>query len=190
LSGREAYLELYLAHRAALVDYAAPIVGDRARAEDVVQEAWLRFSAAAEKERADADRIAQPIGYLYRIVRNLATDVARRLSADSWTEAAPALEETAAPGADPEQQAADRNALRIVAAALAELPPRTRLAFDLHRFGDKTFAEIGRQLGISQTRAHNLVQEALAHCMRHLAGSAEEIGVSNVSSLKGAKDDG
>ncbi len=184
MSGREAYLELYLAHRAALVDYAAPIVGDRARAEDVVQEAWLRFSAAAEKDRAEAERIAQPIGYLYRIVRNLATDVARRLSADSWTAATPALDETAAPGADPERQAVDRNALRIVAAALAELPPRTRLAFELHRFGDKTFAEIGRQLGISQTRAHNLVQEALAHCMRRLAGPTEENPSANVSSIR------
>ncbi len=189
LSGREAYLELYLAHRAALVDYAAPIVGDRARAEDVVQEAWLRFSAAAEKDRAEAERIAQPIGYLYRIVRNLATDVARRLSADSWTEASPALDEAAAPGADPERLAADRDALRIIAAALGELPPRTRQAFDLHRFGEKTFAEIGRALGISQTRAHNLVQEALAHCMRRLAEPGEEIPASNVSYLKRTGDD-
>ena len=185
LTGREAYLELYLAHRAALVDYAAPIVGDRARAEDVVQEAWLRFSAATEKERAEAERITQPIGYLYRIVRNLATDVARRLSADSWTEDTPALEAAPAPEADPERQAVDRDALRVVAAALDELPPRTRLAFDLHRFGDKTFAEIGRQLGISQARAHNLVQEALAHCMRRLAGSTEENPSANVSSLRG-----
>lgn len=162
---------MYLAHRAALVDYAAPIVGDRSRAEDVVQEAWLRFATASEKGRSDAERIAHPVAYLYRIVRNLAVDFARRLAAESWQgESSPDLERAPASEASPEQQAADRAELRLVAAALAELPPRTRLAFDLHRFGDKTFEEIGRQLGISQTRAHNLVQDAVAHCMRRLAG--------------------
>ena len=32
-----AKLRLFLAHRTALIDYATPIVGDRAQAEDVVQ---------------------------------------------------------------------------------------------------------------------------------------------------------
>ncbi|MCD6074877.1 MAG: hypothetical protein K0Q70_1760, partial [Rhodospirillales bacterium] len=39
-----AKLTLFLTHRTALIDYAAPIVGDRSRAEDVVQEAFIRFS--------------------------------------------------------------------------------------------------------------------------------------------------
>ena len=65
-------LDLFLAHRSALIDYAQPIVGCRARAEDVVQEAYLRFAAATDRERPADDRILQPVGYLYRIVRNLA----------------------------------------------------------------------------------------------------------------------
>jgi len=70
-------LQLYLAHRAALLDYAAPIVGCRARAEDVVQEAWLRFS----RQQDDAD-IRHPASYLYRIVRNLALDQTRRTATE------------------------------------------------------------------------------------------------------------
>ncbi|MGU9546296.1 sigma factor, partial [Bacillus cereus] len=66
-------LKLYLAHRAALLDYAAPIVGCRSRAEDVVQEAWLRFS----RQEEDA-AIRHPASYLYRIVRNLSLDLTRR----------------------------------------------------------------------------------------------------------------
>lgn len=66
-------LQLYLSHRAALLDYAAPIVGCRARAEDVVQEAWLRFS-----RQDDSADIRHPASYLYRIVRNLALDQTRR----------------------------------------------------------------------------------------------------------------
>lgn len=70
-------LKLFLDHRATLVDYATPIVGDRMRAEDVVQEAYIRFAPGAA-DGAAAGRVAQPVGYLYRIVRNLALDVTRR----------------------------------------------------------------------------------------------------------------
>src|SRR5262245_35209429 len=66
-------LALYIAHRGALVNYANGNTGDRAHAEDVVQEAWLRFGTTASERPLD-----QPIGYLYRIVRNLAVDGRRR----------------------------------------------------------------------------------------------------------------
>jgi RNA polymerase sigma-70 factor (ECF subfamily) len=72
----DARLKLYLTHRAALIDYATPIVGCRARAEDVVQEAYIRFVPARV---ADA-RIEQPVAYLYRIVRNVALDWTRRFA--------------------------------------------------------------------------------------------------------------
>ena len=56
-------------HRRALVEYAARIVGSRAQAEDLVQEAWFRLDAAVRKRA-----IHEPLAYLYRIVRNLALD--------------------------------------------------------------------------------------------------------------------
>ncbi len=163
-------LDTFLKHRDALVAYAAPLVGDRGRAEDVVQEAWLRFSAAAGKDRGDAKPIIEPAAYLYRIVRNLAIDLARRLSAEAPHPSSEAvLNDVPADTADPERKAVDRDQLRALAAALDELPARTRHAFDLHRFEEKTYAEIGQILGISQARAHGLVQAAVAHCMRRLA---------------------
>src|SRR5687768_2183785 len=73
-----ANLELFLRHRGALVEYATPLVGDRARAEDIVQDAYLRF-APRETEAGDGIKaITQPLGYLYRVVRNLALDLGRR----------------------------------------------------------------------------------------------------------------
>src|SRR3546814_20723340 len=70
-------LNLYLRHRAELIDYATPIVGDRALAEDVVQDAWLRFSDAGSHD-AKTRLIRQPVGYLYRIVRYLALAISLR----------------------------------------------------------------------------------------------------------------
>ena len=163
-------LDTFLKHREALVKYATPLVGDRMRAEDVVQEAWLRFSAANNKDRGDANPIIQPAAYLYRIVHNLAVDLARRLSAEAWHPSSEALlSEVLADIADPEQEVVDRDQLQALAAALSELPERKRQAFDLHRFDEKTFTEIGQILGVSQARAHGLVQEAIAHCVQRLS---------------------
>jgi RNA polymerase sigma-70 factor (ECF subfamily) len=160
-------LDLFLAHRSALIDYAQPIVGCRARAEDVVQEAYLRFAAATD--RAD-DGILQPVGYLYRIVRNLAVDWARHLAQEDRPPPS-VLEQVACAAPSPEQATVDRDRLRIVIAALAELPPRTRQAFELHRLHGATFPEVARQLGISVGLAHRLVKDALTHCASRLDGN-------------------
>ncbi|WP_119301504.1 sigma-70 family RNA polymerase sigma factor [Dongia deserti] len=159
-------LDLFLAHRSALIDYAQPIVGCRARAEDVVQEAYLRFAAATE--RAD-DTILQPVGYLYRIVRNLALDWARHLAQEDRPPPG-AMERLASAAPSPEQATVDRDQLRIVIAALDELPPRTRRAFELNRLQGETFPAIARQLGISVGLAHRLVKDALTHCADRLGG--------------------
>ena len=53
-------------------------MGSRSRAEDVVQEAWLRFHEAS-KGRLLEDSTS----YLFRIVRNLALDGRRRMKRES-----------------------------------------------------------------------------------------------------------
>lgn len=161
-------LSLYLAHRTALVDFATPIVGCRASAEDVVQEAFLRFVPAAP-ERAGAEPIMQPVGYLYRIVRNLAVDWGRRLSAERRRgDGGAILEDVPAPTASPEQAVVDRDELRVVAAALAELPERTRRIFELHRLEGRTLQDIADTFGISLTLTHQLVRKAISHCASRL----------------------
>lgn len=156
-------LNLYLRHRAELIDYATPIVGDRALAEDVVQDAWLRFSEAGSRD-AKARTIRQPLGYLYRIVRNLALDISRHQATENWAgdrDMSDIPDNTVDAGRAME----GREKLKALHRALAELPERERLAFDMHRMQGLTYAEIGLALGLSQTRAYELVRAALEHCM-------------------------
>ncbi|WP_206244079.1 sigma-70 family RNA polymerase sigma factor [Novosphingobium terrae] len=161
-------LDLYLSHRKALIDQASRIIGDGARAEDVVQDAWLRFSSLSDTD-SDGQRILQPLAYLRRIVRNLAIDLSRRQAHENWDPNGDAdLAEMAAPEPTPEQTALARNELDHVTAALEGLPLRTRQAFDLYRFQGKTLSEVAVILGISQTRAHQLVQDAIARCTARL----------------------
>jgi RNA polymerase sigma factor (sigma-70 family) len=157
-------LGFYLRHRAALVDYALPIVGSRDQAEDVVQEAWLRFDAATAER--PAARIEHPAGYLYRIVRNLALDWTRKLKAEPWSAHA-APPQGIDPGT-PERTALFRDELRVVAAAMAELPPRTRRAFALYRLGGRTMQQVADELGISVGLAHRLIRDAITHCAQRL----------------------
>jgi RNA polymerase sigma-70 factor (ECF subfamily) len=165
-------LQIYLAHRAALVEYALPIVGDRMRAEDVVQEAFIRFAPGNDSQGEAA--ISQPLGYLYRIVRNLAYDFTRRRAAEQrhdsegrawWS--VPQSPRT------PEQELSHRQDLEQVEAVLAGLPPRVRRAVEMHRLGGHTLQEIADELGVSLNTAHRWVREAVVALALRLSDPAD-----------------
>ena len=171
--------ELYLRHRGALIEYALPIVGCRAKAEDVVQEAFVRFSA--RRGTADLAKganghprqpIAHPVSYLYRIVRNLAIDWIRRPAETLEVGDVDGLAAFPAKTATPEQTLLQRDELRILAEALAELPERTRTAFDMHRLQGRSLKEVADHLGVSVVRAHQLVKDALRHAAARLDGKS------------------
>lgn len=160
-------LALYLAHRVELVRYASAIVGDRAHAEDVVQEAWLRLGAAV-----DGRTIEEPVGFLYRIVRNLAIDGQRRIVRAGKVvqpdNGAAATQSVADQYPSPEAEAVAREELRLLKEALAELPERTRIALEMRRFGGCKLKEIAAHLGVSVTVAHEIVADGVAYCRRRV----------------------
>lgn len=159
-------LELYLSHRQALVDYESPIVGCRAKAEDVVQEAWLRFSEASLERIA----LPQPVGYLYRIVRNLAFDLNRRLTLENRHPAnEDELQGLPSQQPSPECEALYDDELQRLENALARLSERSRQAFVMHRLHGMTFKDIAQRLGISTSLAHQLVRDALTFCSEQLS---------------------
>lgn len=154
-------LNLYAAHQRDLAKYAGAIIGDSSTAEDIVQEAYLRFSTAMSNEWRD-----NPVGYLYRIVRNLALDYCRRarleraLFPHTTDEVADIL---FAEHSMPEHQAGVVSELKQLQTVLNELPERTRIAFEMHRFGGYKLREIAEHLNISSSMAQLLVQDGLKH---------------------------
>jgi RNA polymerase sigma-70 factor (ECF subfamily) len=160
-------LDLFLTYRSALVDYVTPMVGDKARAEDVVQEAFIRFVPAGG---GAGPTVEQPVAYLYRVVRNLALDWVRRRALERrQEEAEPLWWMVPATPRTPEQELAHREALARTMAALEDLPHAARVAFEMHRFGGHTLQEIARRLGVSVPTAHRLVRDALVR----IAGGIE-----------------
>lgn len=160
-------VDLFTAHRSALVTYAARILGDRGHAEDVVQEAYLRLDTAMGEQA-----VLDPLAYLYRIVHNLALDVQRKLARERSRTASgvDAMADIAEDRPSPEREAAARAEVRLVAQAMAELPERTRVALELHRFAGCSIREIANRLDISVGTAHALVIDGLEHCRDRLFG--------------------
>lgn len=161
MSKRVDKLGLFQDHRATLVDYATPLVGCRDRAEDVVQDAWLRFA------RTNEGAVAQPVSYLYRIVRNLAVDWTRRQDREARhlqdQGARPAVTAVSA-----EQTVAGEQTLECALHALDELNPQTRVVFELYRFEGLTLQQIADRFGISVAAAHRRVRAALVHVQQRL----------------------
>lgn len=160
-------LDLFLSRRAALVGYANRIVGNRTDAEDIVQQAWLRFG-----ERSHTTGQIEPFRYLFRIVRNLAIDEHRRRARAPVPMNPADLEDTSAQAGEAtcsaEAVVTARDDLRVLQDALDELPERTRIAVELRCFRGAKLREIAVHLGISTSHAHELVADGLAHCQRRV----------------------
>ncbi len=157
-------LSLFRAHRRDLVNYASGIVGNRTHAEDMVQEAYLRFHQASGTRLLN-----EPIRYLYRIVRNLAVDGRRRFLQESQfivTGEEVVVEQAVEDRPSPEAEVLAKAEWRALESALSELPERTRIALEMHRFGGCKLKEIAAHLGISIALAHALVADGINHC-RH-----------------------
>ena len=167
MSGDDTALGLFMAHRPALLLYANSIVSSRAEAEELVQEAWLRFDKAFGEHLID-----DAASYLYRIVRNLAFDSQRRMARESQVITNDDFEEAVenCPDSNPSSEtvALHEEEYAHVLAVLKELPERARVAFEMHCFGDAKLREIAAVLNISLPLAHRLVARAVQHCKQRL----------------------
>jgi RNA polymerase sigma factor (sigma-70 family) len=157
-------LQVFIQHRSELVAYASRIAGDRAHGEDIVQEAFIRLRSASM-----GNDLVEPLGYFRMIVRNLAIDLVRRSSLDR-KRIAHDMAQDEVPEDRPRQDKIieDRDDLRIVIEAMAELPERTRMAVEMHRFDGLKLREIAAELGISVALAHSLVYDGLDHLRKRL----------------------
>lgn len=163
-------LTLRLVPRA--LGYAARMLGDRAEAEDVVQEAMLRLWRAAPGWRAGE---AQVSTWLYRVVTNLCTDRLRhrkRRPAAALDEAPEVAD--GARGAEAGLIEADRMA--ALQAALDALPDRQRQAVILRHIEGFTNPEIAEVMDIGIEAVESLTARAKRALTAILAGRREELG--------------
>lgn len=163
---------LFEHHRAELLRFVAARTGDMAEAEDIVQELWLRASAAP------AASVEHWRGYLFRAANNLVIDrvrARRRREAREreWTEsvhgAAPVTDEVADRADTPDAAAEAAQEARRLARAVAALPQGARRVFELHKIDGLSHAEVADRLGISKSGVEKHMAVAMTHLRRALA---------------------
>ena len=137
---------------ASLTRLARFYVDDTTAAEDLVQEAFIRYARSSGRIR-DADRAA---AYLRSIVINLARDHNRR-GFVSWRHRPPAHPD-APSAAETAEERAERAA---VIESLKELPRRQRDCVTLRYYYDMPVAEIAATLGLSTNTVKTHLQRGL-----------------------------
>jgi RNA polymerase sigma factor (sigma-70 family) len=153
----------FIASRAQLRDAAARILGCRQRAEDVVQDAYVKLMDTA----GELD-IKNPIAYLFQIVRNMAIDRHRRGVFESQVFSPEEDGLQVGTPDSPEIHAMNTQHLTMLATALGTLPERTRIAFELYRLNGLTQREIAARLDISTTLVNFMIRDAMTCCRNTL----------------------
>ena len=156
-------LQAFVDNRLTLVKIAARITGCRFRAEDVVQDAYFRLQSAPQITSS----FKAQLSYLFQIVRNLAIDHYRKQALEQKY-SGPEEEglNVVIQGASPEASHIHFSTLENIAAALAELPSRTRYAFEMYRLHGVQQKDIAKELGVSPTLVNFMIRDALIHCRK------------------------
>jgi RNA polymerase sigma factor (sigma-70 family) len=149
----------------ALTAKARHIVGCSFLAEDVVQDVMLRLVS-----EEDTGKIDSAEAYLFRMVRNLAIDRARRLGIEKriFTGEEAGAWCPASCTSSPEATLSGCQALRIVDTAMASLPERTRAIFQMHRLEGIPQKDIAERFGVSRALVCGLIRQAHDHCLAEL----------------------
>jgi RNA polymerase sigma-70 factor (ECF subfamily) len=155
-------------HRRLLFSVAYQMLGSVADAEDVVQDAWLRWSAA------DRSEVTDERAYLVRIVSRLALDRmgsarARRESyVGPWlpepllTSGAPVASGPPAPEPDEAAELGEQVSMALLV-VLETLSPAERAVFVLREVFGMSVAEVAGALGRSEAAVRQMAHRAREH---------------------------
>jgi RNA polymerase sigma-70 factor, ECF subfamily len=146
-------------HIATLILLARQWVSSHADAEDVVQEAFIRFWRSRH-------RVSDPAAYFYACVKHVALDWQRNRRRRSRREEAAARSEPATFFAGPLEQSERRVAIE---AALRSLPESQREVLVMKIWGGLSFLQIAAALQISANTAKSRYRYALAKLGEQLA---------------------
>ena len=148
--------QIFEPHRSRLHGIAYRMLSSRADADDVVQDAYLRW------HRAVADEVRSPEAWLVTTVTRLCIDRLRAARTEREAYVGPWLPEPIVEQAEPADSATELASSLSVAflAVLERLAPEERAAFLLHDVFDSDYDEIARILGKSETACRQIVSRA------------------------------
>jgi RNA polymerase sigma-70 factor (ECF subfamily) len=165
----DAALETFQAVRPRLFGIAYRMLGTVSEAEDVVQDAWVRWQGS------DRSAVREPAAFLATTVTRLAINALDSARARRETYVGPWLPEPVATDSDPTLGAEHAEALSLAVLLLLErLTPAERAAFVLREAFDYPFRQIAEVLEVTEANARQLASRARAHLERERATAVPE----------------
>lgn len=152
--------QLYQAHYRAVHSYVLSLTHNPAAAEDITQDAFLRYAKSAHKFRGECSEVTRLCG----IAKNLWIDQCRREKRLSPL----SHQDSPAPGPDLEEALADASDALRIHQILHTLPEPYKEVFTLRVFGELPFGQIAQLFGKTESwarvtyyRAKGKIQSAL-----------------------------
>ncbi len=152
--------ETFEAHRDLMFGVAYRMLGTVADAEDAVQDAWLRWSAAPRRN------VAQPRAYLTKIITNTALNRLRSVRARREAYLGPWLPEPLLTKENPdlaERAVVAESVSLAMLVVLESLTPEERAVFVLREVFGYSHAEIGAALDRTDASVRQLAHRAREH---------------------------
>ena len=155
----------FLAMRDRLFGIAFRILNDCAAAEDIVQDAWLRW------QTCDRSAVLDPLAFLTTTTKRLCINALQSARARHETHIGAWLPDPVDHNADPERRIEQCEALELAARTVLErLSPPERAAYVLREAFDYSYSEIAAIIEVTQANARQLVSRA----RKHLAAERRE----------------
>lgn len=161
-SQEEALAQLYDRYHRLVFSLALAVVNDRATAEEITLDVFMRVWQKAGTYRAEQAKVST---WLTHITRHHAIDVLRRraVRADQYAVQWEEIVYAEVPQQDPQESAEQSMRRERIHAALAQLPPDQKQAILLAYFGGLTQSQIAetlkQPLGTIKTRVRLAMQK-------------------------------
>lgn len=150
--------ELFEQHRSVLLGVAYRVLGSATEAEDVVQDAWLRWSAA------DRGSVEDPRAYLVTVTTRLAIDRLRRAAARRESYVGEWLPEPVSTEPDLAERSELAESVEFALLVVLEtLSPLERAVFVLHEAFGLPFGEVAQILDRQEPAVRQLGHRAREH---------------------------
>ena len=149
---------MFMSLRPRLFGIAYRMLGSAAEAEDLVQEAWLRW------QMTDRSQVASPAAFLATATTRMAINALQSARVRRETYIGPWLPEPVDTSADPYLGAERGEALEFAALLLMEkLTPNERAAYVLREAFDYPYAQIADILQLTEPAARQVISRARKH---------------------------
>ena len=163
------FSSFYTKNRSELITHATRIVKDKAKAEEITQEALVKFMLAAPELENDQHGLS----YLHRTIENLCIDIFRaenrRPNLVALDDASAEVESTWQVSGDHSLVISQAEDAAIIRQALSLLSPAERAALVMWEVEGRSTKEIAKELGIKESAVRHTVSRARASLRKVLS---------------------